>query len=220
VIQQIAAMNCIESSIQEGLKCHLLKGRRKVMLIHLLNHYYHTILQKLERISGPVLLHTIPFFLHIPDFAPADVDGYCARFQAKDEHCHRSISLDNFVEVMADKLVDHSQLLLCVVIAAISSLFFMFAYYCFCNSSQEGALLSKLNHLERSLLASHKENLIIKHDLMTTRTKLASIEDNSFGSNDMVADLKKQLESELYEKAKLQEQVGSLERVGPYHLIK
>ncbi|KMY88564.1 transport and Golgi organization protein 1 [Drosophila simulans] len=146
------------------------------------------------------------------DSAPADVDGYCARFQAHDEHCHRSISLDNFVEVMAGKLVDHSQLLLCVVIAAISSLFFMFAYYCFCNSSQEGALLSKLNHLERSLLASHKENLIIKHDLMTTRTKLASIEDNSFGSNDMVADLKKQLESELYEKAKLQEQVGSLER--------
>ncbi|EDV59104.2 uncharacterized protein Dere_GG10426 [Drosophila erecta] len=146
------------------------------------------------------------------DPATADVDGYCARFQAQDEHCHRSISLDNFVEVMAGKLVDHSQLLLCVVIAATSSLFFMFAYYCFCNSSQEGALLSKLNHLERSLLASHKENLIIKHDLMTTRTKLASIEDNSFGSNDMVADLKKQLESELYEKAKLQEQVGSLER--------
>ncbi|XP_039491682.1 transport and Golgi organization protein 1 [Drosophila santomea] len=146
------------------------------------------------------------------DTAPADVDGYCARFQAQDEHCHRSISLDNFVEVMAGKLVEHSQLLLCVVIAATSSLFFMFAYYCFCNSSQEGALLSKLNHLERSLLASHKENLIIKHDLMTTRTKLASIEDNSFGSNDMVADLKKQLESELYEKAKLQEQVGSLER--------
>ncbi|XP_043662709.1 transport and Golgi organization protein 1 [Drosophila teissieri] len=146
------------------------------------------------------------------DTAPADVDGYCARYQAQDEHCHRSISLDNFVEVMAGKLVEHSQLLLCVIIAATSSLFFMFAYYCFCNSSQEGALLSKLNHLERSLLASHKENLIIKHDLMTTRTKLASIEDNSFGSNDMVADLKKQLESELYEKAKLQEQVGSLER--------
>ncbi|XP_052837779.1 LOW QUALITY PROTEIN: transport and Golgi organization protein 1 [Drosophila gunungcola] len=144
--------------------------------------------------------------------APADVDGYCARFQTRDEHCRPSISLDNFVEVMAGKLVEHSQLLLCVLIAAASSLFFVFAYYCFCNSSQEGALLSKLNHLERSLLASHKENLIIKHDLTTTRTKLASIEDNSFGSNDMVADLKKQLESELYEKAKLQEQVGSLER--------
>lgn len=48
---------------------------------------------------------------------------------------------------------------------------------------------------------------------MTTRTKLSSIEDNSFGSNDMVAALKKQLEAELYEKAQLQEQVSSLEKV-------
>lgn len=117
------------------------------------------------------------------------------------------------MEVLAAKLLEHSLLLLCVVIAAASSLFFIFTYYCFCNSSQEGALLAKLNHLERSLLAAHKENLIIKHELMTTRTKLSSIEDNSFGSNDMVVALKKQLETELYEKAKLQEQVSSLEKV-------
>ncbi|XP_017095773.3 transport and Golgi organization protein 1 [Drosophila bipectinata] len=141
---------------------------------------------------------------------PNNEEGYCARFQPQD--CHRTISIDNFIEVVAGNLVEHTLLLLCVVIAAASSLFFIFVYYCFCNSSQEGELLSKLNHLERSLLASHKENSIIKHDLMTTRTKLASIEDNSFGSNDMVNDLKKQLETELYEKAKLQEQVVSLER--------
>ncbi|KAH8409883.1 hypothetical protein KR009_000298 [Drosophila setifemur] len=145
--------------------------------------------------------------------APANMDGYCARTsQPRDDQCHRSISLDNFAEVLTAKLIDHSLMLVCVLIAAVSSLFFIFAYYCFCNSSQEGALLSKLNHLERSLLASHKENLIIKHDLMTTRTKLASIEDNSFGSDDMVADLKKQLEKELYEKGKLSEQVVSLEK--------
>ncbi|XP_034490927.1 transport and Golgi organization protein 1 [Drosophila innubila] len=137
-------------------------------------------------------------------------EGYCTR--PMDGDCHATITLDNFVEVLASKVLDNSLLLLCVVIAAVSSLFFMFVYYCFCNSSQEGALLSKLNHLERSLLAAHKENLILKHDLMTTRTKLSSIEDNSFGSNDMVAALKKQLETELYEKAKLQEQVTSLEK--------
>jgi len=130
-----------------------------------------------------------------------------------DGNCHATITLDNFVEVLASRVLDHSLLLLCVLTAAASSLFFMFVYYCFCNSSKEGALLSKLNHLERSLLASHKENLILKHDLMTTRTKLSSIEDNSFGSNDMVVALKKQLETELYEKAKLQEQVTSLEKV-------
>ncbi|EDW77981.2 uncharacterized protein Dwil_GK24259 [Drosophila willistoni] len=141
-------------------------------------------------------------------------EGYCSR----NVNCPRAtatdptITLDNFVEIFALKVLEHSQLLLCVVIAAISSLCFIFTYYCCCNSSQEGALLAKLNQLERSLLASHKENAIIKHDLMTTRQKLASIEDNSFGSNDMVASLKKQLETELYEKAKLQEQVGSLEK--------
>ncbi|XP_016987494.1 transport and Golgi organization protein 1 [Drosophila rhopaloa] len=163
---------------------------------------------ELRRILYPSKAEVASSQKETQDAPHADFDSYCPR----DEHCHRSISLDNFVDIMAGKLVDHSQLLMCVIIAAASSLFFIFGYYCFCNSSQEGALLSKLNHLERSLLASHKENLIIKHDLMTTRTKLASIEDNSFGSNDMVADLKKQLESELYEKAKLQEQVGSLER--------
>ncbi|KAL7723560.1 hypothetical protein ACLKA6_009055 [Drosophila palustris] len=145
----------------------------------------------------------------VPD-VDAQAEDYCTR--PMDGNCHAAITLDNFVEVFASKVLDHSLLLLCVVIAAASSLFFMLVYYCFCNSSQEGALLSKLNHLERSLLAAHKENLILKHDLMTTRTKLSSIEDNSFGSNDMVAALKKQLETELYEKGKLQEQVTSLEK--------
>ncbi|XP_060666421.1 transport and Golgi organization protein 1 [Drosophila nasuta] len=141
---------------------------------------------------------------------PPQEEGYCKR--PLPGNCHASINLDNFAEIFAAKVVDHSVLLLCVGIAAASSLCFISFYYCCCNGSQEGALLAKLNHLERSLLASHKENLILKHDLMTTRTKLSSIEDNSFGSNDMVAALKKQLETELYEKAKLQEQVTSLEK--------
>ncbi|KAH8377584.1 hypothetical protein KR093_006101 [Drosophila rubida] len=141
---------------------------------------------------------------------PMNEEGSCQRPMVSD--CHASITLDNFVEVFAAKVVEHSVLLLCVVIAAASSLCFISFYYCCCNGSQEGALIAKLNHLERSLLASHKENLIIKHELMTTRTKLSSIEDNSFGSNDMVVALKKQLETELYEKAKLQEQVTSLEK--------
>ncbi|XP_050741331.1 transport and Golgi organization protein 1 isoform X2 [Drosophila biarmipes] len=167
---------------------------------------------ELHRILYPGMAEVASSQKKPEDHAAVEVDGYCARFQTNDEQCHRSISLDNFAEVMAGKIVDHSQLLLCVIIAAASSLFFMFGYYCFCNSSREGALLAKLNHLERSLLASHQENVIITHELTTARTKLAGIEDNSFGSNDMVADLKKQLESELYEKAKLQEQVSSLER--------
>lgn len=47
---------------------------------------------------------------------------------------------------------------------------------------------------------------------MSTRQKLASIEDNSFGSNDMVVSLKKELEEELMEKARLQEQITVLQK--------
>ncbi|XP_030376854.1 transport and Golgi organization protein 1 isoform X2 [Scaptodrosophila lebanonensis] len=163
-------------------------------------------------LTGNDDLHRILY----PDGAAPSVaaaEGHCMRPGALGGRgCHASISLDNFPEVLAAKVLDHSQLLLCVVIAAASSLFFIFAYYCFCNSSQEGSLLSKLNMLERSLLAAHKENQILKHDIMATRTKLSSIEDNSFGSNDMVMALKKQLETEIYEKSKLQEQVNSLEK--------
>lgn len=98
-----------------------------------------------------------------------------------------------------------SELLACLAIAAITSIVFLLAYYCFCNSSREGLLLSKLNKLEGNLLATKKENDILKHDLLTTRQKLSSVEDNSFGSNDMVVSIRKQLEEELLEKARIQE---------------
>ncbi|XP_065358648.1 transport and Golgi organization protein 1 [Calliphora vicina] len=141
--------------------------------------------------------------------------------EADSEHFHHSsatsifssdLTVDSFLKALAAKILEISELLAFLVIVAAASLFFIFGYYCFCNSSREGALLSKLNQLESSLLASHKENAILKHNLMSTRQKLASIEDNSFGSNDMVVSLKKELEEELMEKARLQEQITVLQK--------
>ena len=122
------------------------------------------------------------------------------------------MTLDGFIKVLASKILEISEVLAFLVIVAAASLFFIFGYYCFCNSSREGSLLSKLNQLESSLLASQKENAILKHNLMSTRQKLASIEDNSFGSNDMVLSLKKELEEELLEKARLQDQITNLQK--------
>lgn len=122
------------------------------------------------------------------------------------------LTLDTFVQALSSKILEISDLIAFLSIVAAASLFFIFGYYCFCNSSREGALLSKLNQLESSLLATHKENAILKHNLMSTRQKLASIEDNSFGSNDMVVSLKKELEEELVEKARLQEQITNLQK--------
>ncbi|XP_023300521.2 transport and Golgi organization protein 1 isoform X1 [Lucilia cuprina] len=142
-------------------------------------------------------------------------------YHPESEHHHHSsaksifnsdLTFDTFLKALAAKILEISELLAFLVIVAAASLFFIFGYYCFCNSSREGALLSKLNQLESSLLASHKENAILKHNLMSTRQKLASIEDNSFGSNDMVVSLKKELEEELMEKARLQEQITVLQK--------
>lgn len=121
-------------------------------------------------------------------------------------------TFETFLQALASKILEISELIAFLAIVASTSLFFIFGYYCFCNSSSEGALLSKLNQLESSLLASHKENSILKHNLMSTRQKLASIEDNSFGSNDMVVSLKKELEEELLENARLQEQIVTLQK--------
>ncbi|XP_004533277.1 transport and Golgi organization protein 1 isoform X2 [Ceratitis capitata] len=123
-----------------------------------------------------------------------------------------NMSMDMLLTVAGNKMFEMSELLACLATVAVTCLFFLFVYYCFCNSSREGELLAKLNALERSLLATHKENAILKEDLMGTRNKLSSIEDNSFGSNDMVIALKKELEEELLEKRQLQEQVGNLEK--------
>ncbi|TMW50016.1 hypothetical protein DOY81_004933 [Sarcophaga bullata] len=142
-------------------------------------------------------------------------------FKTQYTHCDCSVqetilssdlTLDGFIKVLGSKILEISEVLAFLVIVAVASLFFIFGYYCFCNSSREGSLLSKLNQLESSLLASQKENAILKHNLMSTRQKLVNIEDNSFGSNDMVLSLKKELEEELLEKARLQDQITNLQK--------
>lgn len=69
-----------------------------------------------------------------------------------------------------------------------------------------------MNELERHLMASTKENEILKGDIVATKQKLLNIEDNSFGSNDMVIALKQDLEEGERIKNELVEKVSSLEK--------
>lgn len=69
-----------------------------------------------------------------------------------------------------------------------------------------------MNELERHLMAATKENEIVKGDIIATKQKLLSIEDNSFGSNDMVIALKRELEENEQLKNELVEKVMSLEK--------
>lgn len=115
-------------------------------------------------------------------------------------------------DLILSKVLEMTELLACLAIAALTSVVFLLGYYCFCNSSREGSLLAKLNQLESNILALHKENDILKHNLLSTRQKLSSIEDNSFGSNDMVVSLRKEIEEQLLEKAQMQDQITSLQK--------
>lgn len=60
-------------------------------------------------------------------------------------------------------------------------------------------------------MASVKENEMLRTDITSTNKKLMSIQDNSFGSNDMVIALKKDLEARENEKQELLEKIDSLE---------
>lgn len=133
-------------------------------------------------------------------------------FSSHYQFIKNGIEHSDFLQIIMAKVVEMSELLACLAIAALTSLFFLFGYYCFCNSSREGLLLAKLNQLEGSLLAMQKENDILNYNLLSTRQKLSSIEDNSFGSDDMVISLRREMEEELVEKALLQEQISSLQK--------
>lgn len=129
-----------------------------------------------------------------------------------EQETHSVNNYNDFVVVFMGKLVQLVDVIVYVVITAIFVLAFTLGYYCIMNNRKEGSLVSKLNILERKLMTSSKECDLLKCDLVDTRNKLASIEDNSFGSNEMVIALKRELDETETERAALQEQVILLEK--------
>lgn len=116
-----------------------------------------------------------------------------------------------------------------LTISSLSILMFSLGYYYLENKKQDGRLLAMVNTLQKELLCSSKvctkywlfflivififriviyfqECVLLKEELTITKDKLMGIEDSSFGSNEMVICLKKELAdnqltiSELHEK--------------------
>lgn len=77
---------------------------------------------------------------------------------------------------------------------------------------RESPLLQKINHLERVLMTSVKENATLKNDLAEAKGKLTNIENSSFGSNEMVIALRKDLDDSEHIRYQLQQQVNILEQ--------
>lgn len=119
---------------------------------------------------------------------------------------------DDLVKLVAVQLIDMTDMIVWLVITGITLLIFILGHRCIGKNSKEGALISKLNVLERKLMTSCKECDILKLDLLDTRGKLSSIEDNSFGSNEMVIALKQELDNSEQSRLELMDQVASLEK--------
>ncbi|XP_055386288.1 transport and Golgi organization protein 1 isoform X2 [Condylostylus longicornis] len=123
-----------------------------------------------------------------------------------------SFTESDFFTSMSDKILEMFDMLVLLSIAAISSIIFAFGYYCICNSRKENLLINKLNVVERNLLTANKEVTILKQDLQDSRSKLSSIEDSTFGTNDLVISLKKKVEEKQKEVDTLKKQISTLEK--------
>ncbi|XP_028177361.1 transport and Golgi organization protein 1-like [Ostrinia furnacalis] len=87
-----------------------------------------------------------------------------------------------------------NRLLTFLLTTATSVLLFTLGYYYIDNKRQDGKLIGTINSLQRDLLFTSKECEILKEELATTKSKLAGIEDSSFGKDDMVQSLREEID--------------------------
>lgn len=102
--------------------------------------------------------------------------------------------------------------LLYLSITAITTLVFSLGYYYIENMRRDSQLIAKINKLEKELLLSTKECLALDDNLKSTKDKLISMQDESFGSNEMVLSLKADLKASQEKKAELDDQIAMLEK--------
>ncbi|XP_059609595.1 transport and Golgi organization protein 1 [Phlebotomus argentipes] len=122
------------------------------------------------------------------------------------------MTFDEFIYLLMDSLLGMSSLILYLSVSSGAILIFTFGHYLVVQCSRERQLLFRLNSMERKLMVAFKENGSLKGELGETREKLMSIQDNSFGSNDMVIALRGELDNSEAQREHLQDQVLSLEK--------
>lgn len=123
-----------------------------------------------------------------------------------------SIDYDAYLVKFLDSLVSMTDVILCMTVVAATLLVFIFMHLCFSRSQKENHFVGKLNALERQLMHSMKTNQLMDSELAETKHQLCSIQDNSFGANDMVKAVRHELDQAELQKHELQEQVIGLEK--------
>lgn len=121
------------------------------------------------------------------------------------------IGIDGFAQLFVDEVSALSVVFVYSSITGLIVVLFLLGNRFVSNRGREQSLLSKLNIIERKLMTSGKECDLLKSTLVDTKHKLTSIEDNSFGSNEMVISLRQDVNNKSKECETLREQVKSLE---------
>uniref|UniRef100_A0A182NE45 SH3 domain-containing protein n=1 Tax=Anopheles dirus TaxID=7168 RepID=A0A182NE45_9DIPT len=120
--------------------------------------------------------------------------------------------IGDYIEAFVQEAIKLSDLILMLAITSFTLLVFSLGHYLINKNRREKPLIYKLNMIERDLMTSYKENTLLKSELQETKHKLTSIENNSFGSNDMVIALKGELDTAEQVKLELQDQIAGLEK--------
>ncbi|XP_059471823.1 transport and Golgi organization protein 1 isoform X2 [Neocloeon triangulifer] len=124
---------------------------------------------------------------------------------------HQQPHSEQQVSAMDWDTVATSGTLLYLVITAITVLLFTLGHYYIEKMKRDGALISKINNLQRELMVSTKECLILKEDLQNTNEKLSGIETTTTDSSEAILEIR----AELVESQRLceeqEEQIKSLE---------
>lgn len=152
-------------------------------------------------------------------------NGKCPGEGSKSIHAHiqdldfvgtfnalKDIEYERFANRFVQKMLEMAKMIVVLLLTTATTIILTFGFYVLGKYRREEPLILQINELERRLLIAEKESNSIAAELNQTRLKLTSIEDNSFGSNDMVIDLKHQLEVNELQKIELQEQIINLEK--------
>uniref|UniRef100_A0A182YGV3 Uncharacterized protein n=1 Tax=Anopheles stephensi TaxID=30069 RepID=A0A182YGV3_ANOST len=124
----------------------------------------------------------------------------------------QQLPVGDYLEVFVQEAIKLSDLILMLAITSFTLLMFSLGHYLINKNRREKPLIYQLNMIERDLMTSYKESGLLKAELQETKHKLTSIENNSFGSNDMVIALKAELEAAEQAKLELQDQIAGLEK--------
>ncbi|KAL7044093.1 hypothetical protein ACKWTF_001776 [Chironomus riparius] len=153
-------------------------------------------------------------------------EGFCEKIDSED--CPKSVkndvkrevkydsansnTVDEYIKMILIEALEMIDVIITLGLVALTVLIFIFGHYCISKASKEGSLIRKMNELEREIMSTGKENGNLKAEVEITKQQLKSIQDNSFGSNDMVIALKQDLELNEREKEELLDKISSLEK--------